>query len=78
MVKIHLVDMDGSPLTIHGQSQAMLELEKEGWLPANVVFSCPLTTEVLLGLDILVDQQVSIDLTNQQLRLADTECIFPD
>ena len=65
---LKLVSAGGTPLTIHGSAQVKLELEGKEFLTEIVVVS-PLTSEAILGLDFLQEQQALIDLAERRLRL---------
>ena len=73
---LQLVSADGSPLTIHGSARVMLELEGEEFTVDTVVVS-PLTSEAILGLDFLQEQQALIDLASKRLSLRSKRCVIP-
>ena len=73
---LQLVSADGSPLTIHGSARVKLELEGEEFMVNTMVVS-PLTSEAILGLDFLQEQQALIDLASKRLSLRSKGCIIP-
>ena len=52
--ELRLVSADGSPLTIHGSAQFLVDLGG-GNRETEVVVVSPLTTEAIIGLDFLKD-----------------------
>ena len=60
-----MVSAGGTPLTIHGSASIELELEGEPF-STDVVVVSPLTSEAILGLNFLQEQQATIDLPGCQ------------
>ena len=73
---LELVGAGGTPLTVHGSACVELELEGEVFLSDIVVVSS-LTTEAILGLDFLKEQEASIDLASKRLHLKGKGCDLP-
>ena len=71
-----LVSVNGSPLNVHGQGRAELDLAGKQ-LQLDVVVVSPLTVEAILGLDFLQQHRAAIDLEKQQLCLKDSGCTLP-
>lgn len=65
---LKLISAGRTPLTIHGSAHVELELEGEKFIAEAVVVS-PLTSEAILGVDFLQEQQAVIDLASKRLRL---------
>ena len=65
---LKLVSAGGAPLTIYGSTCIELELEVQKFITDVVVVSS-LTSEVMLGLDFLQEQQAIIDLDAKRLLL---------
>ncbi len=71
-----LVGVGGYPLTIHGS--AMVDLRVSGQsMSTEVVVVSPLTAEAILGLDFLREHRAHIDLSQQQVSLADRGVLLP-
>ena len=68
-----LVSADGAPLTVHGCARIDLILGPEKFVTEVVVVG-PLPSEAILGLDFLIDQQASINLSNKTLHLRERGC----
>ena len=73
---LKLVSAGGTPLTIHGSARVELGLEGEKFTTEVVVVS-PLTSEAILGLDFLQEQQASIDLAARTLSLKGGGRVLP-
>ena len=71
---LRLVSADGSPLTIHGSAQVLIDLGG-GNRETEVVVVSPLTTEAIIGLDFLKDHKAQIDLPNKKLYLRGSQAI---
>lgn len=71
-----LVSAGGTPLTIHGCANIELKLGTEKF-STDVVVVSPLTSEAIIGLDFLMEQQASIDLTSKTLHLRERGCDLP-
>jgi hypothetical protein len=71
-----LVSAGGTPLTVHGCARVDLMFGPERFVTVIVVVS-PLTSEAILGLDFLMEQQASIDLTSKTLHLRERGCNIP-
>ena len=71
-----LVSAGGTPLTVHGCARVDLMFGPEKFVTEIVVVS-PLTSEAILGLDFLMKQQASIDLTSKTLHLRERGCNIP-
>ena len=71
-----LVSAGGTPLTVHGCARVDLMFGPEKFVTEIVVVS-PLTSEAILGLDFLMEQQASIDLTSKTLHLRERGCNIP-
>ena len=72
---LKLVNVGGTPLTIHGCACVELKLEAAKKFTTEVVVVSPLTSEAILGLDFLKRHRARIDLENKQLHL--TDCTLP-
>ena len=73
---MQLLGAGGEPLTVHGWAQVSLKLGSNCFLINKVVVSS-LTSQAILGLDFLVDQQATISLTNRTLQLKEGGCDIP-
>lgn len=73
---LRLLGAGGEPLTVHGRAQVSLKLGSNCFLINTVVVSS-LTSQAILGLDFLVDQQASISLPNRTLQLKEAGCNIP-
>ena len=73
---VTLVSAGGTPLTIHGSACVELELEGKKFMTEIVVVS-PLTSEAILGLNFLQEQQAVIDLGGKRLHLKASGCDIP-
>ena len=65
-----LIYAGGTPLTVHGRAHITLGLGT-GNFEVEVLVATPLTSPAILGLDFLLQQQATIDLTSRTLRLAE-------
>ena len=65
---LKLVSAGGVPLSIHGSAHVELQLEGKKFM-TNIVVVSPLTSEAILGLDFLQEQQATIDLAAKRLCL---------
>ena len=61
-----LVSVDGTPLTVHGCASVELELGGRHFM-TEIVIVDPLTSEAILGLDFLQEQQALINFDCQKL-----------
>ena len=75
-ITAELVSAGGTPLTVHGCASVDLELGHHKF-ERNVVVVSPLTSEAILGLDFLTEQQASIDLGGRRLFLKESGCSVP-
>ena len=73
---LKLVSAGGTPLTIYGSARVELDLEGEKFTTEVVVVS-PLTSEAILGLDFLQEQQASINLAARTLSLKGGGRVLP-
>ena len=71
-----LVSAGGTPLTVHGCTSVELVFGHHKFV-SNVVVVSPLTSEAILGLDFLTEQQASIDLGGGRLHLKESGCSVP-
>ena len=69
---LDLVGADGSPPRTYGSASVNLELNGNS-LPADVVVVDSLTSEGILGLDVLTKRKATIDLEAEQLYLREQE-----
>ena len=67
-----LVSVDGSPLDILGQTEVMLQIGSKK-LSTKVVVVSELTTEAILGIDVLNQYKATIDLSSKKLLLGETK-----
>ena len=65
-----LLSAGRTPLTVHGRAHITLGLGT-GNFEVEVLVASPLTSPTILGLDFLLQQQATIDLASQTLRLAE-------
>ena len=65
---VKLVGAGGAPLAVHGCANIELELGSEKF-SMDVVMVSPLTSDAILGVDFLSQQQASIDLASWVLHL---------
>ena len=68
-----LVEVDGSPLEVHGQVHVTV-VAQGNTLETQALVVSPLTTEGILGLDFLKKHQATIDVRKRQLRLGSCDC----
>ena len=68
-----LVEVDGSPLEVHGQVHVTV-VTQGNTLETQALVVSPLTTEGILGLDFLKKHQTTIDVRKRQLRLGSCDC----
>ena len=73
---MRLLGAGGELLTVHGRAQVSLKLGSNSFLINKVVVSS-LTSQIILGLDFLADQQATISLTNRTLQLKEGGCDIP-
>ena len=73
---LQLLGAGGETLTVHGRAQVSLKLGSNCFLINTVVVSS-LTSQAILGLDCLVDQQATISLANRTLQLKEGGCDIP-
>ena len=73
---VQLIGVDGSPLTVHGNTTIDLHFNGHS-VTTEVVVVSSLTAEAILGLDFLQEHQVYIDLFNGQIWLADRGISLP-
>ena len=66
------MSVDRSPLQVIGQADVQLEIGGKG-LATRVVVADSVTTEAILGLDVLKEHCTIIDLNHQRVHLDDKE-----
>ena len=65
--------VDGSPLDVHGQVHVTV-VAQGNTLETQALVVSLLTTEGILGLDVLKKHQATIDVRNRQLRFGSCNC----
>ena len=73
---LRILGAGGEPLTVHGRAHLKLTLGAVS-LPVQVVVVHPLTSPAILGLDFLLQEQATVNLSTRSLHLKERGCDIP-